>query len=192
MVTVQRARQFVFVAALLALSWLGMMAVHELGHVMGAVMTGGAVQRCVLHPLTISRTDVSPNPHPVAVVWLGPLVGAVLPLVALAAVPPRFAGTGTVIQFFAGFCLIANGAYLAVGWIDRVGDCSEMLRHGVPVWSLCAVGGVAMAGGLYLWHRLGSVRHFLDTPSLVTRRMAYGATVLLAVIIAFECAWSPR
>jgi hypothetical protein len=184
----QRARQILFVAALLALSWLGMMAVHELGHVIGAVVTGGSVQRCVLHPLTISRTDVSPNPHPVAVVWMGPIVGGALPLVALACVPPRFAFARRVAQFFAGFCLIANGAYLAVGWIDRVGDCGEMLRNGVPVWWLWAFGGVAMAGGLYLWHRLGSMRHFLDTPSLVTRPMAYGAAVVLAVIIAIECA----
>jgi hypothetical protein len=42
--------------------------------------TGGTVERVVLHPLSISRTDVSPNPHPVAVVWLGPIVGSVVPL----------------------------------------------------------------------------------------------------------------
>ncbi len=188
----QRTRQFVFVVALLALSWLGMMAVHELGHVIGAVITGGSVQRCVLHPLTISRTDVLPNPHPVTVVWMGPIVGCVLPLATLAVVPPRLAAMRLVIQFFVGFCLIANGAYLAAGWIDRVGDCGEMLRHGVPVWWLLAFGGVTIPGGLYLWHRLGSLRHFVDTPSLVTRRMTYGAAAMLAVIIAFEFALSPR
>jgi hypothetical protein len=169
-----------------------MMAVHELGHVMGAAMTGGTVQRCVLYPLTISRTDVSPNPRPVIVVWMGPIVGCVLPLVALACVPLRFRCTRLAAQFFAGFCLIANGAYLAVGWMDRVGDCGEMLRNGVPVWWLLAFGGVAIPVGLGLWHGLGSVRHFLATPSLITWRMAYCAAAVLAVIIACEFALSPR
>jgi hypothetical protein len=56
------------------------MAVHELGHVIGAVISGGVVERVVLHPLTISRTDVSPNPHPGIVVWLGPVIGCLFPL----------------------------------------------------------------------------------------------------------------
>ena len=60
----QRFRQLVFVVSLLALSWFAMMAFHEVGHVVGAVITGGTVERVVLHPLTISRTDVSPNPNP--------------------------------------------------------------------------------------------------------------------------------
>jgi hypothetical protein len=49
-VIVPRARQIVFAVSILALCWLGMMAVHELGHVLGAVVTGGTVERCVLHP----------------------------------------------------------------------------------------------------------------------------------------------
>ena len=76
----QRLQQIVFVVSLLALSWMGMMATHELGHVLGALVSGGHLDRVVLHPLTISRTDVAPNPNPLIVVWLGPIVGCVLPL----------------------------------------------------------------------------------------------------------------
>ena len=179
----QRLGQLVFVAALVALSWLGMMAVHELGHVIGAVVTGGSVDRCVLYPLTISRTDVSPNPHPVTVVWMGPIVGCLLPLVILAVVPKRYPTSRSVTQFVAGFCLIANGTYIAIGWIDHVGDCGEMLQNGVPVWWMLVFGSVTMPLGLYRWHRLGSIRHFLGTPTLVTPRMAFTATVLLTAII---------
>lgn len=188
----QRSRQFAFISALVALCWLGMMAVHELGHVIGAVVTGGTVQRCVLHPLTISRTDVSPNPYPGIVVWLGPLVGCGLPLVLWAVVPRRLAAVRLAAQFFAGFCLIANGAYIGVGWVDRVGDTGEMLRHGTPAGCLWALAGVTVPAGLYLWHRLGSLRHFLATPSLITQPMAYGAAMLLALVVACELAWSPR
>jgi hypothetical protein len=111
-----------------------MMAVHELGHVVGAVVTGGTVERVVLHPLAISRTDVSPNPNPVLVVWAGPLVGVLLPLALLVIFKVGRVSLAYLSQFFAGFCLIANGAYIGVGSFARIGDAGDMLRHGSPRW----------------------------------------------------------
>ena len=104
-----RIRQIMFVGSILALCWLGMMAIQEPGHVIGAVMTRGTVQRCVLHPMAILRTDVLPNPHPVVVVWMGPIMGSVLPIAALYFLPSRFPVTRQIVQFFARFCLVANG-----------------------------------------------------------------------------------
>jgi hypothetical protein len=60
--------------------WLGMQAVHELGHIVGAFLSGGMVERVVLHPFTISRTDLSHNPSPALVAWAGPICGVLLPL----------------------------------------------------------------------------------------------------------------
>jgi hypothetical protein len=117
-------------ALLLFASWMLMQAVHEFGHVLGAWVSGGKVTEVVLNPLTISRTDVRPNPHPLVVVWAGPIVGIVLPiLVWIAARLVRFR-YAKLAQFFAGFCLIANGAYIGGGSFARVGDCGEMLRNG--------------------------------------------------------------
>ena len=65
---------------MLGLSWVGMMVVHELGHVIGGMLTGGTVQRVVLPVLGFSRTDVKPNPSPGIVVWAGPVIGVLLPL----------------------------------------------------------------------------------------------------------------
>ncbi|MEZ6129070.1 MAG: hypothetical protein R3C59_10325 [Planctomycetaceae bacterium] len=161
-----RLHQFVFVVSLLALSWLAMMAVHELGHVIGAVVTDGTVERVVLHPLRISRTDVRPNPHPVIVVWLGPILGSLFPLFACLTVPRRLTTVRHITQFFAGFCLIANGAYVALGAFEGVGDCGVMLQHGSPFWTLPAFGIITIPAGLFLWHGLGSVQHFLANPSL--------------------------
>ncbi len=50
----KRVHQSVLIGSFLPLCWLGMMAVHELGHVVGAWLTGGRVAKVVLHPLTIS------------------------------------------------------------------------------------------------------------------------------------------
>ena len=188
----QRFHQLIFVASLLALSWFAMMAVHEFGHVVGALTTGGTVERVVLHPLTISRTDVSPNPNPSLVVWLGPILGCIIPAAAWWFIPRRFAIARNIAMFFAGFCLLANGAYIAIGAFDRVGDCGVMLQHGSPLWTLLLFGILTIPAGFYLWHRLGSVKQFLADPSLVDPIVAYTLFGALIVMLALEFTISPR
>ena len=106
--------------------------------------------------------------------------------------PAEFRVLRQVAQFFAGFCLIANGAYISLGWTDRVGDCGEMLRTGTPIWAMLAFGGITIPLGLYLWHGLGSIKHFVRTPSLVTGRMAYSTVGVLMILLVAEFALSPR
>ena len=76
----KRTNQFILIATFIPFCWLAFMAVHELGHVVAANLTGGTVTKIVVHPLAISRTDVSPNLNPLAVVWTGPILGVLLPL----------------------------------------------------------------------------------------------------------------
>src|SRR3954451_22380263 len=99
-----------------------MQAVHEFGHVLGAWLTGGRVARVVLHPLTISRTDLAENPAPLAVVWAGAVLGVVLALAAWGLAAAFRLPGAYLLRFFAGFCLVANGGYLAGGSFDRLGD----------------------------------------------------------------------
>jgi len=155
------------------------------------LVTGGTVERVVLHPLTISRTDVSPNPSPLAVVWLGPILGCVIPVLAWWLVPKRLTIIRSVALFFAGFCLLANGAYIAIGSFDRVGDCGVMLQHGSPIWSLLAFGLVTIPLGFYFWHQLGSLKGFLSDPSLVDPSVVYAIFGVLVVLLAFEFTLSP-
>ena len=188
----QRFHQVVFLFSVVALSWFAMMATHELGHVVGAMVSGGQVERVVLHPMTISRTDVKPNPNPLLVVWAGPLLGCLLPLVIGLAVPKRSTMVRNTMLFFAGFCLLANGAYIAFGAFDSVGDCGEMLKHGSPIWVLFTFGAIAICVGFYLWHCLGSIKEFIANPSLVNPAIAYTLLAGLVVMLSVEFAFSPR
>jgi hypothetical protein len=181
---VKRAHQGLLIVSVLLGSWLGMQAVHEAGHVLGAALSGGRVVRVVLHPLTISRTDLSENPHPLAVAWSGPLVGVVLPLLFWgAASAARWAGA-FALRFFAGFCLIANGAYLAFGSFDRIGDAGEMLRLGSPPWLLWAFGLGAVPAGLYLWHRQGHHFGLRSAAGHVCPGVAYACLVAFLMLLA--------
>ncbi|HEV8059073.1 MAG TPA: M50 family metallopeptidase, partial [Gemmataceae bacterium] len=76
----KRLHQSVLIVSTISASWLGMQAVHECGHVLGAWVTCGEVNKVVLHPLTLSRTDLKRNPHPLVVVWAGPCFGVLFPL----------------------------------------------------------------------------------------------------------------
>ena len=167
-----------------------MMVVHELGHVLGAWLTGGTIQKVVLHPLAISRTDVSPNPSPAIVVWLGPIIGCFLPLLVM-----PFARGGSTIwrnsyQFFVGFCFVANGAYIAFGSFSLIGDCAEMYRTGTPVWVMVSAGGLACAYGITLWHRLVSMKDFLRNPEHVSIPATLAVTAVLTSIVLLECYFS--
>ena len=109
----------------------------------------------VLHPLQISWTSFSGNPHPQLVAWGGPLLGALIPLVLLLlARTLRLPGI-YLVRFFAGFCLIANGLYLLVDSFERGGDGGTLIRHGASQWELLLFGAVATPVGFWLWHGLG-------------------------------------
>ena len=180
---IQYAHQAILVVSTLLGSWLGMQAAHEAGHVLGALLTGGEIATVVLHPLTISHTELIDNPHPLVVVWAGPLVGLLLPLIlwgllAVTEVPGAF-----VARFFAGFCMIANGAYLGVGSFLAAGDCGEMLRHGSSVWDLRVFGAVAVPFGFWLWSGQGPNFGLGDAQGKVSPRVAYGSLVIFSVLV---------
>jgi len=153
-----RRKQIIIGAATLIASWYGMMAIHELGHCLGAWLTGATVEEVTFPLLGFSRTDVSDGDHPLLVAWAGPMFGALLPLLLLPC--RRFLGRvgKDALLFFAGFCLLANGIYIGVGCLSPAGDALDLLRCGTPKWHLAAFGCMALAVGLFLWHRLGPFR----------------------------------
>jgi len=181
-----RFYQALLLATFLPLCWLWMMAVHELGHVAGAWLTGGTVQRVVLHPLAFSRTDVAPNPQPVVVVWAGPLVGVLLPLAMLAVWKLNNWPAVHLIRFFAGFCLIANGAYIGAGSWSAIGDAGDMLRAGSPAWTLWLFGLLTIPLGLCLWNGSGPRYGFGKTAIPIDGRTTFVTAGLLLITIVAE------
>ncbi len=175
--------QAVLIVSTLVGSWLGMQAVHEFGHVLGAWSTGGDVERVVLHPLTISRTDVSPNPDPLLVVWMGPLIGVLLPVLVWTIAAWRKWHSAFVLRFFAGFCLVANGLYIAVGSFWSIGDCGVMLRHGTALWHLWLFGVITVPAGFALWNLQGKYFGLGPDARPVSLRIAWGTFAVAALLL---------
>lgn len=181
-----RLPQAALIASTLALSWLGMQAVHEAGHVLAAWAAGETVHRVILHPLAISRTDVTHDRHPLIVAWGGAIVGATLPLGMFLLAKARRWEPAYLLRSFAGFCLIANGAYLGVGAFDGVGDAGDLLRFGAPRWSLVAFGLAAAPAGLALWHGLGPRFGLGPARGRVDPEAVRWTTGPLAILLAAE------
>lgn len=178
MYEVIRRRQFVLIGSTLLGSWLGMQALHEFGHVVGAWMTGGTVTQVVLHPLTISRTDLSDNPRPLVVVWTGPVIGVAIPLLLWAGASMAKMPGAFVLRFFAGFCLLVNGLYISVGSFGRVGDCATMLAHGSQPWQLWLFGAITAPFGLWLWNGQGANFGLGNVGGQVHRGVALGTLIV--------------
>ena len=179
-----RWHQIVLIASTVLGSWLGMQAIHESGHVLGACVTGGRVDRVVLYPLTLSRTDLAHNPSPLVVVWAGPIIGVVVPLLIWAVAATGRLSGAFVLRFFAGFCLLANGLYISVGSFGRVGDAGEMLRHGSEPWQLWLFGAISAPVGLWLWHRQGPYFGLGPAKGHVNLGVAYGSLVACVALLA--------
>lgn len=177
----QRLNQFVLICSLGWLSWLGMMLVHEAGHALAALCTGGHVERIIWHPLALSRTDVRPSPSPLIVVWGGPVFGSSAPLLAMFISSKMRWRFNYMLSFFAGFCLLAHGLYIGIGAVDPIGDAHEMLRLGTPRWVL-ATFGLTTIIGMWIFERVSTKLGFgLNSEAIVTRK-AYG-TFLAAFLL---------
>lgn len=181
-----RLSQITLIASTLGLGWLGMQIVHELGHVACAWAAGEAIERVVLHPLAISRTDATHNRHPLLVIWGGPILGTFLPLGILGVSKLACPSLAYMFRFFAGFCLIANGAYLGVGSINGVGDAGDLLRYGAFLWSLIAFGLVSVTLGLFLWNGLGPHFGLGRLRVEVDRKATLGTFGLLLIVVIIE------
>ena len=186
-----RIRQILLLATFLPWCWLMMMVVHEAGHVLMAWMTDATVERVVLHPLAISRTDLSENPHPLLVSWAGAIFGSLMPLHVWLMLWSLRLAVAPFVRFFAGFCLVANGVYLGMGAWTGDGDAGDLLRYGASLWHLILFGMVATGGGMWCWHGLGTTFGFANQHESITWRTIFSAVAALALTVMLELLLSP-
>lgn len=184
-----RLFQALLLFSITGLSWLLMLVFHEAGHVLQGWLTGAHVTAVILPPFGISRTDFAANPHPLLAAWGGAFWGCLLPLAMLAIARCLAEKRRTyLLAWLAGFCLVANGAYLLGGAILTSGadDGGVILHNGGSRWQLIAFGLVAIAGGLYLWNGLGPYFGFGPDNGHVDRKTAVSVTAAWIVLVCVE------
>lgn len=123
-------RRFFRLLLWLGVSWTVMAWTHEGGHIVGGWLMGGHLQYAELRPWLLPYSHFEPDPQPLVTLWAGPIFGAVVPW-RIALMVPR-----VHTRFIAGFCLLANGAYLATAAYagDALLDTTKLLAAGA--WSV--------------------------------------------------------
>ncbi|WP_237227821.1 hypothetical protein [Rubinisphaera sp. JC750] len=132
--------RFFTLLGLLTISWCVMTFTHEMGHVVAGLCSGGTLETVELRPWRLPYSLFVVDPHPLITLWGGPLI---------VVVPVAFAITLRMqwMWFIASFCLLANGLYLATGWVsgDRYLDTTKLFEHGaspiaVALYCLVTIG----------------------------------------------------
>jgi hypothetical protein len=146
----------------------------------------------VLHPLAISRTDVSPNPHPLFVAWGGAVWGVAIPLAGFAIASVSRWRHRYLLAFFAGFCCLANGLYLAAGSFTGAGDAGDLMKQGATQWQLVAFGTPLCILGLSLWHGLGPAFGLGSARGEVDRRVSTVVAIAWVAVMVVLALGSAR
>ena len=140
--------------AFLYACWLGMLALHEFGHVFNAHVVGAQVKEVIIPRLGFSQTVIGHNPATQFVGWGGATMGCIIPLMACGLARLFTRRVPGALRFFTGFCLIANGAYMGLGWLGGANDSADLVKHGESPVKLIFFGVSATFVGLLLWHRI--------------------------------------
>jgi hypothetical protein len=130
-------------AVLLAASWCAMTFAHEAGHIVGGWCAGATLTDADLLPWHLPYSLFDPDPRPLVTLWCGPILGAVAPLAVALLVRRPWA------WFISHFCILANGAYLAAGWLsgDRYLDTPKLLEHGASPVAIAAYRALTIGFG---------------------------------------------
>lgn len=130
-------------AGLLVAGWCVMTTTHEAGHIVAGLAGGATLVAYDLRPWSLPFSLFTPDPHPLMTMWAGPMTGVLAPtgIAALIRRPWTW--------FIAGFCAVANGAYLATGWLtaDSWLDTTKLLEHGAWPASIVAYCALTIGWG---------------------------------------------
>lgn len=138
---------------LLLLAWCVMTFTHETGHVVAGWACGGTLRQADLTPWHLPHSHFEPDPYPLVTLWGGPILGVVVPLILALLVRRGW------MWFIAWFCVLANGAYLALAWVsgERYLDTTKLLERGAHPATIVVYCGLTILTG-YVGFRQQCVR----------------------------------
>lgn len=166
--------------------WLSMMLTHELGHVAAARFTGGTLTYVNVYPGQLSSTLVQPNPRPSIVLWCGIWSGWLLPQ-AIAWLLAKNKRMHAPAHFWAGFCWLTGGVYLAAGGLERLTDTGELVKAGWPLWLLVVTGCAAALFGYATCRKYAPLLIRLHSEPAPSTKAT--ATAWLALTLWIACQW---
>jgi hypothetical protein len=145
-------RQAIFVFGSLCFSIVASTILHESGHALATLLTGGKISSLVINPLGWSYVvyESSILPQPLFTAWGGILFSTIASIILLW-IALQFQNPYWVFIGFVGiFILLSNGMNFMMGLIYSTGDPALLYEYGVPIWIILLVGCLSAFGGVLL------------------------------------------
>lgn len=133
-------QRFLIVLGVFVFAYNASTIIHELGHALTLVATGGEVDFIEVSPFSWSYAHYTSDPEPMATSWGGFLWETVFGLFAffvLWIAKSRLSLFGVVLAIAS---LAGTGIYMLVGAVLRIGDSAALIRMGVPPSALIVIG----------------------------------------------------
>ena len=163
----------------MAWAWGTMCLTHEIGHVLFGLVGGATLVDLQLQPWRLPHSFFVGDADPLATLWGGFIVGCTVPLLVAACV------RRPACWFVAWFCLLANGAYLLLGYFssDAELDSAKLICAGARAAELVAATVIMLPLG-YLKFRQACVGLISgDTAPMTRRGLWISAAALTAAAI---------
>ncbi|MFZ2657367.1 MAG: hypothetical protein WAX69_20695 [Victivallales bacterium] len=132
----------------IVIGWFPLQLLHEVGHIISCKLNGGIVQKIAFHFNIFTETIREGSLHPVADIWMGSIIGILLPFLLLL-IPAR-KNVKEILVLFCAVCLIGNGLYIGLGWLCDGGDGWELIRYNVNLLWLILFGLPSSLAGMII------------------------------------------
>ena len=140
-----------FTSGSFSFAWVLGIVLHELGHAVAMWTTGGIVDRITITPFSWSYTYYGSTPkYPQFTTWSGALLGSLFGLIILFII--RNKPTPYSVPFlYLGIApmLHGGGYYLLDTFVTKRGDAASLIRSGVPISVVLAVGFFLAVIGIF-------------------------------------------
>ena len=147
---------------MIVIGWYPLQLFHELGHIISCKINGGIVHKIAFHFNIFTETIRKGSAHPVIDIWMGPIVGILLPLLLL--LIPAKKNVREILFLFCAACLAGNGLYIGLGWLCDGGDGWELLRYKVSIFWLILFGLPTTLAGLTMLMKIKDRNSMKNTP----------------------------
>lgn len=138
---VKRLQQMLIVLGIFVFSYNLGNLIHESGHALNAVLTGGSLNKITMSPLSWCYTWTSGG-NRIFVIWGGFLWQTIIPIVLL------FLCFKSRIALYALFLALVSfaesGIYMIAGAAAGIGDGGSLVKLGTPPFILITVGGILL------------------------------------------------
>ncbi len=130
------------------LFWYPISLIHELGHYVSATIGGATEVTIVWRYGIFSETIRNGSKWPLMDVWMGPILGVLIPLVVMACCWKM--KWSEWVAWPTSIACIGNGLYIGLGWLDSGGDPADMISLGTPLFVMLGYGLLVFTVGIVL------------------------------------------